>query len=152
LQQEKTKETSVFQSKAERFVTPRPLRLEDLDEERFKKLSYATGLLDKHKMNLMIPENAKSNDSTLATKYVNTISKRIPFNSQSPRFGNPLGLSKYQSVTPGPGTYDKGKINTEYDVYLALYEADGIKIDNSSSKLSAAFKSEERLKNSLIDS
>lgn len=55
-------------------------------------------------------------------------------------------------TTPGPGSYEKGKIKNEYDLYKALWEADGIKLEKAASKLSPSFKSEERLKHSMIDS
>ena len=150
LKKEKSKESSVFRSKAERFITPRPLRLEDLSKEDYKKYAYYASLMDQHKKNLMMTsEGVSFNGKNESPSFMATISKSIPFDCHAPRFSS--GNTNIKALSPGPGSYEKGRIKNEQDLYTALCEADGIKLDKSLSKLSPAFKSEERSKNSVID-
>lgn len=150
LQREKSKQSSVFQSKAPRFVTPRPLRLDDLSKVELQEIANHAALFGPHQKNLVLQEMPNKDLSNSVAPYT-TIKKNIGFNSLVPRFKSSVHTGK-QSPTPGPGSYGEGTLRTEDDLIAALYEADGMNVKSPNSQLSAMFRSEPRLKNSCVES
>ena len=65
---------------------------------------------------------------------------------------NSIFIDKLNPNIPGPGEYERGRLKSEYDLKIALCEAEGIKYPDTKASMSAAFKSESRLKHSAIDS
>jgi hypothetical protein len=120
LKNEKSKQSFMFQSKASRFITPKPIRVEDLNKKDFKELSKKAELVGVHQRNLLKSEKEKSENLLLMTSYATAIGKVVSFNSKAPRFANINDLIKKQSSTPGPGEYGPGKLRTEYDLKTAL--------------------------------
>lgn len=120
LRKEKSKQSFMFQSKAARFITPKPIRVEDLNKKDFKELSRKAELVGVHQRNMLKSEKEKSENTLLMTSYAATIGKVVPFNSKAPRFANNMDSLKKYSATPGPGEYGPGKLRTENDLKTAL--------------------------------
>lgn len=152
LQKEKSKQSSMFQSRTRRFITPKPQRLEDLTESQFTELGKFAGLMGRPNVDLAPKEmlRDKHSNTLLMTSYAATFGKAIPFSSGAPRFGNAF-VQKYNSDVPGPGHYAEGKMRTEADLDKALKQARGISMLSPKNHPSAAFKSESRLKHSMVD-
>lgn len=119
LKKEKSKQSFMFQSGSKRFITPRPARLENLDPQDIKEVSNHAALFGQHQKNLILGEPEKRQNVLLLTSYAATIGKTVPFNNHAPRFVD-HSAEKYNSSTPGPGSYGEGKIRTEHDLKLAL--------------------------------
>ena len=115
LQKEKSKTSFMFQSKSKRFVTPKPIRVENIGNEEFKDLANHVALLGGHQKNLYMSP-IEGEKSIPAVSYTTIISKNVPFNSHAARFAQ-KGLD---STTPGPGSYGQGKIRTEEELQRAL--------------------------------
>ena len=86
LKKEKSKQSFMFQSKSRRFVTPRPLRVEDLSEEEFKQLANNAALFGPHVKNLLVPNKEIKDNAAIYTAYATIGKQSIPFNSNSLRF------------------------------------------------------------------
>ena len=75
------------------------------------------------------------------------LGNNMGFISKAPRFKGDLK----SSVTPGPGSYTEGKLRTEEDLMRALEESNGKGLNRSPSNPTAAFRSESRLKHSMMN-
>lgn len=150
LKKERSKQSFMFQSDTERFHSPRPVRLENLSKQEIDEVAKHAALFGPHQKNLYSPMNESSTKADQSQDFVRTITKVVGFNSEAPRFKS---LSK-TSFMPGPGDYNPGKIRSEHDLEIALQESSGKFSKNSKdpqTTQSAAFKSESRLKHSMIN-
>jgi hypothetical protein len=88
----------MFQSQVERFITPKPYRLENLSDDQYKKISSNAGLFGKHNQALV---SQSSNFTPTQTLYSQAMKKHIPFNTFQQRpFQN-----RFNTFSPGPGEY-----------------------------------------------
>lgn len=148
LKNEKTKPSFVFQSDTKRFVTPKPAVIEDIPMKEYKEIVNHAALFGTHQKNLYNKFENNIQEANDPNVYVATIGKQVGFSTKSPRFRS---NNQIISTSPGPGEYDKGKLRTQADLKRALQEAEGTITKNPNSKMTAAFKSEERLKHAMIN-
>ena len=146
LKNEKSKQSFMFQSKSKRFITPNPSRSEILHETKLSKLQENQALSNSQANNLLM-QNKEIKENIERINAYTIINKVIPFNSKSSRFRDPIHYKKYNETTPGPGEYDKGRLRTEKDIILALWDINAEKARREYKNTSF----ESRLKHSAID-
>ncbi|CAI2358878.1 unnamed protein product [Moneuplotes crassus] len=148
LKREKSKQSFMFQSGTNRFFTPKPQTIENLSKKEMKKVSQYAALFGPHQKNLYQPGQDLDQKEDQPKGYTQAINKIVGFSSEAPRFKSP---SEKNNLMPGPGSYQSGKFRTEEDVFKALQEADGKAPKKPRNSPTAAFKSESRLKHSMIN-
>ncbi|CAI2387312.1 unnamed protein product [Moneuplotes crassus] len=148
LKKEKSKQSFMFQSDTKRFKTPKPERIENVPKKEMKKIAEYAALFGSHQKNLYHPLEDLNSMVPRAKGLSQNISKLVGFNSEAPRFKSPNPRNK---LLPGPGSYHPGKFRTEEDVENALKESEGIFCKNPKNSPTAVFKSESRLKHSMIN-
>jgi len=139
LQRERSKQSFMFQSKANRFSSPKPIRVENISAADYHEMSKNAALYGAHQSNMFMSDADKSTNSLLMTSYAAAIDRKVPFNSNAPRFRNTVQSAQ---DTASPGDFE---MNT-------FREVDDMDMRSPVKIPSAVFKGESRLKHSMIDS